>query len=314
MATRKTTTKAKTKTTSRSSTKARTAAAKTAAKTTKAKAARPAATKKTTVKAAARPIKTARKTDMKTLRTILLAKALLFAGLAVAAGLLMNSATYALTVGYQAKDELISLTQGKTAFVHATQGVLDVEIRWLVVAIMGISALFSLLAATRMRPKYEASVASGISSPRWISLGITTALMVEVIALLSGISDIMTLKVVAGLMLATCTLAWIIEKRNVQAGRPVWSEYVVSLFVGTLPWLLIGSYALTTWVYGLVRYPWFVYALIASTLVGFTLLSANQYKKISGWTNNVIVERNYLLIGTLTKVAFAVILIIGFQK
>jgi hypothetical protein len=314
MATRKTTTKAKTNT-KKPAAKTRTAAAKTNAKVTKTKAVRQTAAKKvTTAKTAAKPVKNLRTTNLKTLRSILLAKTVLFAGLAVAAGFLMNSASYALTVGYQAKDELISLTQGKTAFVHASQGVMDIEIRWVVVTILGISALLSLLAATRMRAKYEASVVSGVSAMRWIGLGITSALIVETIALLAGISDIATLKVVVGLMLVTCTLAWIVEKRNAQAGRPVWSEFVVSLFTGLLPWLLIGSYALSTWVYGLVRYPWFVYALIGSTAVGFTQLTANQYKKISGWTNNVVIERNYLLIGTLTKVAFAVILIIGFQK
>lgn len=314
MATRKTTTKAKTNT-KKPASKARSAAAKTTAKSTKSKTVKPAATKKVaTVKAAAKTTRSTRTVSVKTLRTILLIKTLLFAGLAVAAVLLMNTASYALTIGYQAKDELISLTQGKTAFVHASQGVLDVEVRWALVTILGLSALFSLLAATRMRAKYEASVLSGISPMRWIGFGVTTALMVELIALLAGISDLATLKVIVGLVLTTCALAWIGEKRNKQAGRPVLSEFLISLFTGLLPWLLIGSYALSTWVYGLVRYPWFVYALIASTFIGFTLLTTNQYKKISGWTNNVIVERNYLLIGTLTKVAFAVILIIGFQK
>lgn len=317
MATKKTTTKAKTKTTKKPA--ARTAAAKTTRSTKSAKVTKKPAAKKAVAKPATKSaaISKATKTAVlttDTLRKLNFVKAFLFAALAVAAGVLMTNASYALTVGYQAKDELISLTQSKTAFVHGAQSVLDVEVRWLVVATLVLAAVFSLLAATRMRQKYEATLVDGVSPMRWIAWGVTSALMVKVIALLSGVSDILTLKLLTGLMLVTCTLAWIAEKRNKQAGRPVWSEFVVSLFTGLLPWLLIGGYAVSTWVWGLIRYPWYVYALYASTIIGFSLLTVNQYKRISGWKNTLVVERNYLLIGLLTKTAFAVILILAFQK
>ncbi len=205
MATR-TTTKAKVKTTKKPAARTRTVAAKTSK--TPAKSAKPAVTKA----AAAGKSKTATLT-LASLRKLNLIKAFIFAALAVAAGMLMNDSSYAVNVGYQAKDELISLTAGKTAFVSATQSLLDVQVRWLVVIIMGLAALFSLLAATRLRRKYEAAVTDGVSSWRWLTLGITSALMVEVIALLSGVSDILTLKVIAGLMLVTCALGWVSEKR-----------------------------------------------------------------------------------------------------
>lgn len=301
------TTKAKTKTTKKPAAKARTAAAKTTRSTKTTKAVKPVATKVTAKKKAA-------VLSTNSLRKLNLLKAFVLAGLAVAAVFLMNSATYAVTVGYQAKDELISLTAGKTAFVHGSQGLVDVQVRWLVIIILGLAALFSLLSATRMRDKFEASLKSGVSPMRWVGWGITSALMVEVIALISGVSDIWVLKIVAALMLITCGLAWVSEKRGVQAGRPIWSEFVISLFTGALPWVLIGGYAVGTWVYGLIRYPWFVYALYATTIVGFVLLTGNQYKRISGWKNALVLERNYLMIGLATKAAFGVILILAFQK
>lgn len=316
--TTKATTKAKAKTTKTPAARTRTAAAKTtrATKTTKA-ASKPVVKKQTAVKKTDVTVKTKSKSTVlttNTLRRLNVIKALVFAGLAVAAGFLMNSATYALSVGHAAKDQLLSLTGGQTVFVPGRTVLMDVEIRWVVVTIMAIAALLSLLAATRLRRRYEASVLAGVSSMRWIGWGITTALMVETIALLSGVSDLWVLKTIAGLMLVTCTLAWIVEKRLVQAGRPIWSEFIVSLFTGALPWLIIFGYAISTWVWGLVRYPWYVYALYASTLIGFTLLTVNQYKRISGWRNALVIDRNYLLIGLATKAAFAIILILGFQK
>lgn len=318
MATRNTTTKAKTNTVKKPAARTRSAAAKPTRSAKTAKTTKPAtkivAKKAPVTKATAAPKPKTRSLTAGTLRKMNFIKAAVFTALAVAAGMLMTAATYPLSVGYQAKDELLSLTAGKTAFVHGTQALHDLEIRWLLVGFLAIAALLSLLAATRWRAKYDASLVTGVSPLRWIGLGITSAIMVETIALLSGISDIFVLKIVAGLMLVTCTLGWIAEKRNRQAGRPVWSEYVVSLFVGSLPWLLIGGYAAATWVYGLIRYPWYVYALIGSTVLGFSLLAANQYKHIGGWKNNLVVERNYLLISFVTKVAFAAILILAFQK
>lgn len=315
MATRNTSTKAKTKTTKKPAVRTRTAAAKTTRLTKTTKVVKKPAVKKPAVKAAA--VKVSSKTAVltaTTLRKLYFVKAFVFAALAVAAGFLMNDTSYPLGVGYQAKDELVGLTAQKTEFVHASQHLLDVEIKWVVVFILGLAAVLSLLAATRLRRKFEDTLVDGVSPMRWVGWGITSALMVETIALLAGVSDILVLKLLAGLMLATCTLAWISEKRNKQAGRPTWSDFVLGLFTGSLPWLLIVGYAVTTWVWGLIRYPWYVYALIVATIAGFTLLTANQYKRVNGWTNTLIVERNYLLIGLVTKAAFAVILILAFQK
>lgn len=308
MATRNTTTKAKTKTTKKPAAKARTSAAKTTRATKSTKVIKSTKVTKTTKKAKVTVI------TFDALRKLHLIKAFVTAALAVVAGFLMNSTSYAASIGYQAKDELISLTAGKTAFVHASQSLFDIQIRWMVIAILVISAASSLLAVTRMKSKYEKAIANKVVPARWISMGIIVALMVEVTALLSGVNDIATLKLLAGLVLITCALGWVTEKRLKQSGRPVWSEFVISLITGALPWLLIGSYAVSTWMYGLIRYPWFVYALFASTLIGFSLFAYNQYKYISGWKNYLIVERNYLLIGTATQVLFAVILILGLQK
>lgn len=308
MATRNSTSKAKTKITKKPAVKARSAAAKTTR-----------ATKSTKVTKSTKTTKSVKKTKVTvftfaTLRKLHLIKAVIATALAVSAGFLMNNSSYSANIGYQAKDELLSLTTGKTAFVHASQSLFDIQIRWMVVAILAISATASLLVATRMKNKYEKAIANKVVPARWISMGIIVALMVEVTALLSGVSDIATLKLLAGLVLITCALGWVTEKRLKQSGRPVWSEFVLSIITGALPWLLIGSYAVSTWMYGLIRYPWFVYALLGSTLIGFSLLAYNQYKYISGWKNYLIVERNYLLIGTATQVAFAAILILGLQR
>jgi len=291
--------------------KTSTASAKT--KSTKsAKAVKPTKDNKATT--AVKVKKAKKQLSLNSLRKLQLAKAFILTALAVTAGFVMTSASYALTIGYMAKDELISVTDGKTAFVSGSQSILDIQVKWLLVAILGISALMALLTATKMRKKYEAQINGHVSSMRWVAAAITTALIVESVALLSGVSDMFVLKLVGGLIVVTSILAWTVEKRLKQAGRPVWTEYVASLITGTMPWILIGSYAVATWVYGLVRYPWFVYALMLTTVVSCSLIAVNQYKHLMGWKNYLVIERNYQYILFASQVAFAVILILGFQR
>ena len=151
---------------------------------------------------------------------------------------------------------------------------------------------------------------------RWFDLGITGALIMEVVALLSGVNDLMVLKMVGGAVFVTGMLGLIAERQNNSTSKPVWSAYLTSLFSGVLPWFLIASYAVGTVVYGSVRAPWYVYAVYAAFAGGWLLIAANehkQYRKVGAWANYMVVERNYVVLSLLTKVAFAAILIAGLR-
>lgn len=232
--------------------------------------------------------------------------------LAALAGFFMTSASYQLFTGLLTKDELAS-TAG-TVFVPAIHSVFNLELRWAVVGILVISSIVPLLAATRNRKQYEVSLAKKVMLWRWIDMAVVSALMLEVIALLSGVQDIMTLKLIGALMVITCILGWCSEKRNVGANKPVWGNYILSLVTGVLPWLVIATYAVSTSVYGLVRYPWYVYALYGTTLVAFLGYSWNGMRQLKALQDYEITERNYLQLSIFAKVAFAVILILGLYK
>lgn len=287
MATRKTSSKAKPKTTTR----AKTAAAKTNARTSSVK---------DTVKGLAR---------------LNLFNAGVFAILAVAAGLLMSNASYQLFTGLLAKDELAS--KASTIFVPAVHPVVDVQLRWAVVVILGLAAITPLLAATRRKAAYQASLKNRVMAWRWIDMGITSALVLEVVALLSGAADIMTLKLIAGLMVVTCALSWLAEKQNADTNKPVWNAYIISLATGTLAWLFVAVYGAGTIVWGLVRAPWYVYGLYAAGIITSLLIARNLYKsikRVKRWASYEFVERNYLILNFLAKASFAVILIVGLKK
>jgi hypothetical protein len=287
---------------------------------TKKPATRAAATRKTTTvkDAPKRAVVTAQKQRdvIGQLRKLHFANFLAAVVLAVAAVLLMQPKTFQLLVGHFGRDALSSQTH--TVFAPAFESVYDVEVRWVFVTILGITALFSVLLLTRVAKQYRLGLENRLSKWRWIEAAITSALMIELVAVLSGVADLPTLKVLGGVMVVTAALGWIAERENAgNAGRPVRGAFLTSILSGLLPWLLIGWYAVASTVYGAVRYPWYVYALYAAVLIGWILMTVNQwfgYKLRKAWSDYRVVERNAVALSILTKVAFAVILIVGLQR
>lgn len=300
MATKKTSTKAKTKTT-----KAKSKSTKKTGVAKQAKATTPKVTAKAAVAKKAKPSVTVQK-----LGGLHMLSAGLFLLLAVLAGVLMSNVSYQLTVGHIARDELAGGT-----LVPAVQAVYDVELRWLVVTALVLSAVMPVLYLTNLRERYTSFVKNTRMQPmRWIDFAVTGAFIVSVVALLSGVSDLPTLKLVGGLVVATGILGLIAERQNNTTAKPVRIAYLTSLLTGFLPWLLITTYAVATVIYAAYA-PWYIYALYAAVLGGYVLHVRNQHLALYRPTSNyLMVERNYVVVNLLLKSAFAVILIAGFFR
>lgn len=303
MATTKKSTKAKTKT----------ASAKTARRTTSKKVSSAKTATKTADIKVARPSKQPRVLNVQRLLSLYAISAGLFLLLAVAAAVLMNDTSYQLTLGHLTKDQFVEGT-----LAPAVQSVYDIEVRWLVVTTLVLSVVGPVLYLTKLKNRYTDYMTKTRMLPfRWFDYAVTTALMVATVALLSGVSDLPTLKLLEGLMIVTCLLALVSERQNDRANKPVWSSFYVGLISGSLPWLFLAAYAVATVVYGGIRAPWYVYALYVALLGGFTLLTRNQwrqYRKIGAQASYLAAERNYLLINTVIKAAFAISLIVGLAK
>ncbi len=318
MATQSNKSKAKTKTTKKAvkstkATKAKSSAAKASVKTT---AEKTPVTKKTTVKAASATTKTRRgkAVTMARLRGLQLFSAGVFGLLAVFAGTVMTTAAYTLSVGYLTKDELASRTS--TVFAPGSQAVWDVEVRWALIVSLGILALLSLLFAARLRNRYQAQVESGVSTLRWLSIGVMLVLFTEIIAVLSGMQDIVLIKLTGGLMALYAVLAWLTERRHA-AKLSSKASYIAAAVSGLLPLIAIAVYAVNTHVYGEVRYAWYVYALQATLALGLFKFANNQRRQITlkkNWAENYIVERSYISAQLLLAIVFAGVVLVGFQQ
>lgn len=257
-----------------------------------------------------------KKSDLSNARQRLLSGgAVLFAGLAIGAAILMNSASYTVTLGHLAKDALAS-QNGSTVLAPAAHTLFEVAPRVLVPVILGISAIHMLLAKTRLKKDYDRGVKDGIWPFRWIHLAVTGALTIELIGLMSGVTDLFTLKLMGGLIVIWALLGWAAE-RQIKAKQSTRLLFNLGLFAHILAALPIAASAIGTSVFGLERLGWHLYTLYVVFIVFGILLAINQRRHISqkGPSKDYqYVERNYLALDILTKTAFAVILIIAFKR
>lgn len=236
----------------------------------------------------------------------------ILAGLAVA---LMAPAVFPVTLSYLTRDALLSTDN--TVFVPAERVQWDIDLRWVLVGLLVFGALYSLLLLTRWRGTYEKAQNGRIWFWRWVYLALSFALMVEMVAVLTGIYDVFTVKLLGALTGAGFALAWLSERQNEKSKQRVLSAYVLGAVSVLIPLKIIGWHALSTTVYGLVRLPWYVYAAQAAVALGTILIF------VSLWLSNTrrrrsadyrVVERNYLTLTLLTQAAFAIVLIVGLAK
>jgi MFS family permease len=276
-----------------------------------------ATTKKTTAKKPAAKQAASSKKTLKQMVTVEKLKKFNFFTAAISAifaalsALLLSSKSAELYLPYSTKDELASLES--TVLGPAYEVIATIELRYILAFIFGLSALFSLLMATSLRAKYEEGLKNKTSVVRWILFGIISALSLEFVSLLAGVSDIVTLKLIAGLVLVAALLGWVSENQNKVGGKN-FAPFYLSLFAVALAWLPLVVGLVGTTLYGMQSFEWHVYALAAVLLVGFISLAMTQYRHIKNGANNdqfLQVEGKYVSTDFLIKVAFFIVVFIA---
>lgn len=313
MAKSTTSTKAKTKTTKKPATRSasekttRTAAKTRVAKTsTKAKTTKNATTAKAAVKAEVK--KPVVSTGSINKPMILVGAA--FAALAVLSGFFMKTNSVQVFLGHLTKNELAS-TAG-TVFAAAAHPLYEIEFRWLLVVLLGVSALFAVLRGTRWQAREIAGVKAGVQPTRWIDFAITGALMFEIVALLNGLQDVVGLKFGMLSVALVAYFAWMYERENAVTGKPARASLIGAQLAALAPVLMLAATLYGTFAYGIVRSPWYAYAALAVFVAWLaTVVVRLKRTPAAGKQNYLSVDNAYNLTSALAKVALAVVLIVG---
>ena len=183
--------------------------------------------------------------------------------------------------------------------------IVDFRVSYGLVVFLGLSALFHLLVSVGWgRNRYYEELSRGQNRFRWVEYSLSSTVMVLLIAMVFGISDVAALLGLAGSNMAMILFGWIMEVTN-KAGQKVWwTPFLFGCLVGCIPWVALLWYLVGPG----GEMPSFVYAIFLSIFVLFNLFALNQflqYRRIGRWRDYLYGERIYLVLSLTAKSALA---------
>jgi hypothetical protein len=165
-----------------------------------------------------------------------------------------------------------------------------------------------LMAAPGVSGRYEDLLRRGRNPFRWAEYSLSATLMVLLIAMISGITDVTALIGIAGANIAMILFGLRMERVNDQAhGRVDWEPFVFGCIAGLLPWV-----AILVAVVGAAREgnspPGFVWAIVVSLFLlffSFAVVQFLQYRRVGRFRDYVTGEQAYLVLSLVAKSVLA---------
>ena len=181
----------------------------------------------------------------------------------------------------------------------------DVSVAWGVALFLLLSAVFHWLVTL---PGVFGRYISGLSEQhnhfRWAEYSLSSSVMIVLIAMLTGISDVAAL---IGIFAANAAMIFFgaVQERYERPGGSLWAFWL-GCVVGIAPWLAVGVYL---WSPGsAAEPPAFIYAIFVSLFAFFNIFAINlwlQYRRVGHWRSYVFGERAYVMLSLVAKSALA---------
>jgi hypothetical protein len=152
---------------------------------------------------------------------------------------------------------------------------------------------------------YRANLERRRNYARWIEYAFSSSLMIVLIAMITGITDVAAILGLAGAN-ASMILFGLLMEHYEQPGRPNWMSFWFGCLAGAIPWVAIAIYV---WAPGVeAEPPAFVYGIIVSLFVFFNSFALNmalQYRQVGRWRSYLFGESVYILLSLTAKSALA---------
>jgi hypothetical protein len=173
---------------------------------------------------------------------------------------------------------------------------------------LALAAVDHLLMATPpVRGWYERNLRRGINYARWIEYSISASVMVVLIAMLTGITDLYALIGLFGVNAAMILFGMLMEMVNRDSERVTWWPFVFGCFAGAVPWITITIAIVVSSSEG-DGVPGFVYGIFVSLFVLFNCFAINQwlqYRRRGRFADYLFGEKAYLVLSLVAKSALA---------
>jgi len=179
----------------------------------------------------------------------------------------------------------------------------EIQLGPLVASFLFMSALAHfLISLPGINDWYNKNLEKGINPARWIEYSLSSSVMIIVISLLVGISDIATLVGFLFLNASMILFGWMMELHNQSTTKTNWTSFIFGCIAGVGPWIGIAIYLISP---GSADHaPTFVYWIFFSIFVFFNCFAINQvlqYKKVGNWKDYLYGERAYIILSLVAK-------------
>jgi hypothetical protein len=195
---------------------------------------------------------------------------------------------------------------GAGDFGNASLG--SVRIDWLVAAFLLLAAVDHLtISGGRPRRWYEANVARGVNPARWWEYSLSASLMIVLIAMLAGVSELVAVIALLGANAAMILFGLVQEQTNAGRDEVDWRPFIYGCLVGAVPWIAITAQLVVSSTDG-EGVPSFVVAIFVTLFVLFNTFAVNmwlQYRRRGRWADPAFAERVYIMLSLVAKSALA---------
>jgi hypothetical protein len=185
---------------------------------------------------------------------------------------------------------------------------LDAPIGITVAIFLGLSAFFHFLVASpQFFGRYSAGIAAQRNYFRWVEYSISSSVMIVLIAMITGVSDVVAIIALFGVNASMILFGWLQEKYE-EPGNGGWLPFIFGCIAGIVPWLGIIFHVLAIGGPGETKAPAFVYGIVISLFVlfnTFAIVQYLQYKKVGKWSEYLRGEKTYITLSLVAKSALA---------
>lgn len=199
------------------------------------------------------------------------------------------------------------LTDAPGSGQYGSRDLFDLRVDWVVAVFLALAAIDHLAVATFVRRRYERRIVRGVNPFRWWEYSISASLMVVLIAMLAGVSELNALLMMFGANAAMIFFGLVMERANLDIGNVRWSPFIYGCIVGLVPWIgIVVQFWLSSGEGDGV--PGFVYIIFVTLFVLFNCFAINMWLSYRGngrFSNPLFAEKVYLVLSIVAKSALA---------
>ena len=185
---------------------------------------------------------------------------------------------------------------------------MEAPVGLLVALFLALSAFFHFLVASpQFFGRYSAGLQAQRNIFRWVEYSVSSSIMILLIAMITGISDVAALIPLFGVNASMILFGWLQEKYETP-GNGGWLPFIFGCIAGVVPWLAIIFYVLSIGGPADSSAPAFVYGIVVSLFLLFNVFAIVQwlqYKKFGKWSDYLRGEKTYITLSLVAKSALA---------